>query len=733
MQKFWQVNSNTEIATSTDIADLDALKQIHTDTNEPTGFIREQPNTMWIMEVSPDWTLIYRIDQNWAYSENTSWNFANWTDYETVASARWYAMYPVAGQPSYDVYIEWVKHNITTLQQVTFEDVSWSQFVYHDLDWTLKTDTVFDFDFFEDKPITALVYWNTAAQELVVFWDERHWVTMDWFTHRYLHFTQWAQYVSWMWIDWLADWWTTYAQINSWTWYDEDIFLSPSNQTDAQFWWKQWSDWRTVPDTNLIWYTESWDAYVSWNEEVAAWDWALTELTTNDYITMHFILTNNKVSPYVKVLWEKVYNNVADARNWILDEIASLNLWWLPTPEMIFIGSMIINRDWELQLMEDWSTYLDLRKTKVTAAWWTSWTVTTHADTTLRDAADSHPATAISSDVTNFNWILSWTDTDVQTSLETIDDITTANVPASTDKNYVTDAEAVVIWNTSWTNTGDQDLSTYATKTWTETLTNKTLWTTDMTWNLAMWGHSISNVADISATWSVNSGSVATWTLTVDWNAISWVNSWDQDLSWLNVKANNLSDVTDQQTALNNISNVSAATDEYVLTKDTTTWDLIFKEAAAWWASAINDLTDVVIASAADWEVLAYDSASWEWKNAASWGWWASFTWVNWQTVVIAWEIIDWTLWELSAFADWTFAEFQVSVNTLSSWDLVFNIEQNWTVVWTATIASDATATNWRYYATSTDLTDAFAANDSVVIKMTNSWNWWTDLILNLK
>ena len=38
---------------------------------------------------------------------------------------------------------------------------------------------------------------------------------------------------------------------------------------------------------------------------------------------------------------------------------------------------------------------------------------------------------------------------------------TNANITEATDKNYVTDAAAVVLGNTSGTNTGDQDLSNY--------------------------------------------------------------------------------------------------------------------------------------------------------------------------------------------------------------------------------------------------------------------------------
>lgn len=43
--------------------------------------------------------------------------------------------------------------------------------------------------------------------------------------------------------------------------------------------------------------------------------------------------------------------------------------------------------------------------------------------------------------------------------------------------------------------------------------------------------------------------------------------------------SNNLSDVSTRQTALNNVTNVSAAANEYVLTKDTGTGDAIWKAA----------------------------------------------------------------------------------------------------------------------------------------------------------
>ena len=63
---------------------------------------------------------------------------------------------------------------------------------------------------------------------------------------------------------------------------------------------------------------------------------------------------------------------------------------------------------------------------------------------------------------------------DSTTSLWKNKSVTTADIASSTDKNYVTDAQATVISNTSGTNTGDQDLSSLAPKaspTFTGTVT----------------------------------------------------------------------------------------------------------------------------------------------------------------------------------------------------------------------------------------------------------------------
>ena len=406
---------DTAIEWSTEVT---ALRDIHTDTNEPSGFIREFPATMWILELSPDGTTIYRIDENWTFSSNVSGNFANWTSFQTPATLQTTCIYPAAASGWFDVYIEWIKYNKTTLESASYTPASWLQYCYYDENAILQTSQVKSDDYFEDNPIVSVVYWNITTWDKVVFADERHWISMSWATHRYLHYTEWTKYVSWLDLEWLTAWVWTYTQTTSWIAYDEDIDMLPLAQSTSPFWYIDWTVWTDVADWNLL--AHMWTTYAYYNQDLWGWTYQLTEVWNNNYVNMHFVLTNDAEYPVVKIIWQTLYNSVADAQAWILIEAQNLVLTWLPAPEFLFIWSVIVDDQWLLRALSDWSLFYDLRESKVSWGGWTSGWSWLHAD--LTDLATSwHPADIITVDAAWFTWNLSWTDTSTQIALETID------------------------------------------------------------------------------------------------------------------------------------------------------------------------------------------------------------------------------------------------------------------------------------------------------------------------
>ncbi len=175
--------------------------------------------------------------------------------------------------------------------------------------------------------------------------------------------------------------------------------------------------------------------------------------------------------------------------------------------------------------------------------------------------------------------------------------------PALTsDENYVTDAQLIVIDNTSGTNTGDQDLSWLVVKNVAITWAAKTKITYDAKWLVTAWADA--TTADIAD--SSNKRYVTDANLTVIGNT-SWTNTWDQDLSWLLPKA--------WWTMSGDIilwENTSLQLD-WVLSADGK-WSWTTITATAWYTQAFWDLVtldkddsrreavDISVAAAATWD-----------------------------------------------------------------------------------------------------------------------------------
>ena len=355
-------NTGTKL-NSTDIQSaVSEIDRRAIDMAEPSGFLRNQPLTNGVIELSPDGITVYSVDENGAFSQNTSGNFANGTAFQTPALARQFAIHPANGEGDYLVYIQGLLYQIANIQVVTIPNTTGLNYIHHDEDGTLMVADTLDPDYFNRTPIVSAVYGNATHQELIVFGDERHGIEMPGSTHKYLHFTDGTRYVSGMAVTGLAAGLTTFIAIEAGRAYDEDIIMNFLEQPVAQNWFMDASGWRTVPDSNILGYTEGGNTNVSYNEEIATGSFQLTEITSNDFMAVHFLATNNVTSPYVKILGQKLYATAGTARSGIFEEINNLQLEGLPTPEFTFIASVIINKSGELVLQTDGKTHVDLRR-----------------------------------------------------------------------------------------------------------------------------------------------------------------------------------------------------------------------------------------------------------------------------------------------------------------------------------------------------------------------------------
>jgi hypothetical protein len=351
------------------------VNQKFDDMNEPSGFIRDDINSMGIIELCTDGTTVYSISSSGVLTTRTDGKFATGTAFETVASAREFAIYP--NGTDYKIYINGSLNTIAELRKITLNNVSGLQYIYHELDGTLGLSNAFTFEYFEDKPITSLVYGNATTNELVLFADERHGIQMDGATHRYLHFTQGVKYVNGMEIQGLTEHGTTFTAITGGSAYDEDIYITPSLKTTAPFLYLNGTSWDITTLDNKVALLNG--GVAQYNKNTSG-TYSLDNVTGDDAMIVFFIFTNNKINPYMKLLGQSVYNDVASARSDIGNALKNLILTGFPTPEFLPIGAIIVNASGEVQSLTDGSLYYDLRNAKIGGSGISSTSSTYHED-----------------------------------------------------------------------------------------------------------------------------------------------------------------------------------------------------------------------------------------------------------------------------------------------------------------------------------------------------------------
>ena len=353
--------------TPTQEQELNKLSEVNTDRKEPTGFIRDNPLSMGILEMSPDGVIIHRIGFDGLHTTN----LIGHQNYDagigsvfydgTAPNAREFFIHPVktadGGDDTYSFYISTKKFTITATQKITLINQTGKQYVSHDDNGVIQTSMSYSPSLF------CYVYGNAGTQNLVTMEDERHGIGMSLPLRVYLHRVNGTQYIGGMEVNGVVKDGTTYTNIGSGIAYDEDKPIISPLQINAPFLYLNGTDeWDVLDDTNEIAYLVNGVAQYNLNTNGVH---TLEPVTGDDAMIVFIVNTGNGIAHYMKVLGQKVYNKVSDARNDIENAYNDTLFEGTAVEEIHPICAIIVNKDGEVQEIEAGVTIYDLRLAKV--------------------------------------------------------------------------------------------------------------------------------------------------------------------------------------------------------------------------------------------------------------------------------------------------------------------------------------------------------------------------------
>jgi len=365
------------------------------------GFNRQELNTLGVVEFCPTSAggIVHQFQNDSGvitYVKLTSQtNFADSTAYEAALADRTLAIYPKAGETSFDVYMDNTKTEHATLKSVqaaATRGVMW--FYFSASTGNLMASVSPSEDIINDCAIVAIAYYNATSSEYVLVANEQHGIAMNGVTHKYLHNNMGALYTSGLDVNGLAESSDVYTSFDAGYTADEDVDIYSASQTNAPFWYKLTSnvEWKATTADLKVGYIEGGDTYPSYNDYNSG-DWQITEISNNNYVLVHLLRTNDGEYPMAKVLGEEEYSTASLARAGALTEIANLQLHGLPTPEITNCYTIIVDSSGDLVLLADGSTHIDWRGIQVSGAGGESGT-SLHEDLTDTDT-EGHPVAAI--------------------------------------------------------------------------------------------------------------------------------------------------------------------------------------------------------------------------------------------------------------------------------------------------------------------------------------------------
>jgi len=345
----------------------------------------------------------------------------------------------------YDFYYQGNRLTKTNDDDITISTTTGLHFIYYDATGTL-VDSMTPWDLQTAVPV-ATVYWNNTTGEGFLG-EERHMTNMPWTDHYYLHTTVGTRYrtglaLSGYTFNTDTDAGVTFG-ISTGSVLDEDIPITVTHAATPTNRFEQYindpakipvyyrtgasGDW--VRDTPTDFYFKNvttGNQRVAWNEYTGG-AWQQTEVGNSNYVAYWIFATNEWLNPIISVQGQREDNNLANAQ--ANNTLNNLDLGDLPSQEMKLLYRVIVrtNNGYGGTRKAELSNIADFRAVSTVPG---NYVPASHAS--LGDLATSgHPADIITADVTNFGGILDSGDTDVQTALETIDDVRTIGSTAPT-------------------------------------------------------------------------------------------------------------------------------------------------------------------------------------------------------------------------------------------------------------------------------------------------------------
>lgn len=338
------------------------------------------------------------------------------------------------------IWVNGIKYEITQAYSAVHPDTTGIHFFYFNSTGQFVTSTTV-WDFATEAPV-AIVYWNSALQKGLVG-DERHGVVMDWATHQRLHNIEGAQLasggaLSGYTLNTSTDDATTFA-IDSGILFDEDIRLqlpaiakggpyAVAYRTGAGTAWA-WTLAASVP--------RAVGTYVQYNRFNVD-TWVLADLTNNQWVNYYIIATDFITSPaqWLIIPGQTTYTSLSSAQ---AETIANLDLTGLPTAEFSPV--------WKITYRASSSYTTVTGRVRIESV---TRLIGNRISATVNAALPS--ASAVVTDVANFDGILSAADNSVQKALDTLDSKLSGINSANNNIEVSGSAQNIALYGTAGTN-----------------------------------------------------------------------------------------------------------------------------------------------------------------------------------------------------------------------------------------------------------------------------------------